>query len=779
MHVWNSNQKVETIIGFGAKSVLIEYSLDGTTWTALNTVEFARADGTANYAGFPVDMGDVLARSIRLTIQSNWSPYFQQTGLSEVRFSYVPVQARQPNPAMNAEGVPVDTALDWREGRQAASQKIYLAKNIASVADGTALVDTTAASFYQPASLDFGSFYYWKVDEVNDAASTPVWVGDVWTFTTAEFAAIDDFESYTNESPNRVFQTWIDGLGFSKDDHFPTGNPGNGTGATVGYDPSLGNIMETSIIHGGGQSMPVEYNNVNPPYYSEIERTWDTPQNWTTSGATDLSLWFRGRPPAFVETASGVTLSGGGADIYNGTDEFRFAYKKLTGDGSITVRVDNVQTLADWTKSGVMIRESLDPLAMQVHVIAAAAQGLVEWQYRNATGSTTTTQFNTAANSNPLPAWLRLTRAGNVFTGEYSMNGTTWTKITAAYGTASSMTIALPSSVYIGMVVCANSTSGLAVADFSQIKTSGNVTGQWQTADIGVAQPTNSPDQLYVVVQDAAGKSKTIVHPDAQATCTNQWTEWRIALADFTGVNMGSVKKMVIGVGKRNQTPAFGLGKIFIDDIQFGRPILPVGLVAQYAFENNADDSSGNGHNGTAVGSPTYVNGPAGKGMAIQFTGAGGQYVDLGTFNPSAMSGKLSVCLWANWKGATGQYQGLIAKRNYWAADQMMWQIEANNAAGALTFSRTDVYPASGNPILAVGEWAHVAVTFDKTTARFYVNGTMTGQGAFSFGSNREAPVHVGSSDANGGNPFNGAIDEVRLYDVVLTDAEVRTLAGK
>jgi len=416
---------------------------------------------------------------------------------------------------------------------------------------------------------------------------------------------------------------------------------------------------------------------------------------------------------------------------------------------------------------------------MQVHVITAAAQGLVEWQYRNATGSTTTTQFNTAANSNPLPVWLRLTRAGNVFTGEYSANGTTWTKITGSGGTASSTTIAMPSTVYIGMVVCGNVAGRLAVADFSQIKTGTNVTGQWQTAEIGVAQPANSPDQLYLVVQDSAGKSKTIVHPDAQATCVNEWTQWRIALKDFTGVNMAGIKKMVIGIGSRSQPKASGGGRIFIDDIQYGRPILPIGLVAQYALENNADDSSGNGHNGTAVGSPTYVNGPAGKGMAIQFNGAGGQYVDLGTFNPSGLTGKLSVALWANWKGATGQYQGLIAKRNSWAANQMMWHIEANNAAGAVAFARTDVYPSSGNPVLPVGEWAHVAVTFDEANARFYVNGAMTGQGAFSFGSNRDASMHIGCSDANGGNPFNGAIDEVRLHDVVLTDAEVRALAGK
>jgi len=586
MHVWNSNQKLEAIYGFGAKSVLIECSPDGTTWNTLKTVEFAQADGSDTYAGFTVDMGDVLALSIRLTIQTNWSLYFKQAGLSEIRFSYVPVQARQPSPANNAEGVPVNSALDWREGRQAVSHKVYLGKDQAAVANGTALVDTTTESSYQPPSLDFGSFYYWKVDEVNSAASTPVWAGDVWTFTSAEYAAIDDFESYTNESPHRVFQTWIDGWGFSPDENFPDGGKGNDTGAMVGYDPSLGDIMETSIVHGGGQSMPVEYNNVNSPYYSEVERTWSSAQDWTTNGATELSLWFRGRPLVFVETPSSITMSGGGADIYNGTDQFRFAYKQLTGDGSITVRVDNVQTLASWTKSGVMMRESLDTLAVQAHVITAAAQSLVEWMYRTPTGNTTTTQFNTPANSTPLPVWLRLTRAGNVFTGEYSMNGTTWTKITATDGTAttSSTTINMPPTVYVGMVVCANASSGLAVADFSQVQVKaagGSVTGQWETADIGVAQPGNSPDQVYLVLQDSAGKSKTIVHPDAQATCTNEWTQWRIALKDLAPVNAGAIKKMVIGFGDRSQPKASGSGRIFIDDIQYGRPILPIGPVAQ------------------------------------------------------------------------------------------------------------------------------------------------------------------------------------------------------
>ncbi|RPJ20657.1 MAG: DUF4457 domain-containing protein, partial [Planctomycetaceae bacterium] len=394
MKVWNQNQKMETLVGWGAKDVLIEYSLDGTAWTALDSVVFPQADGSDTYAGFTVDMHSVYAKFIRLTINSAWGSFFKQAGLSEVRFQYIPVQARQPSPALDSVGVALDTGFDWREGRTAASHKVYFGTDQAKVIDGTALVDTTTDNSYQPPSLDFGKLYYWRVDEVNTAPASD-WAGNVWSFVTAEYGDIDNFESYTNDSPNRVFQTWIDGWGFSKDEFFPNGDPGNATGSMVGYDPALGDIMETSIVHGGGKAMPVEYNNVNTPYYSEVDRTWSTPQNWTTNGATDFSLWFRGSPAAFLETASGITLSGSGADIYQGTDEFRFAYKKLSGDGSITVRVDSVQTLTDWTKSGVMIRDSLEPLAMQVHMISAARQSLVEWMYRSIMASTTTTALAT------------------------------------------------------------------------------------------------------------------------------------------------------------------------------------------------------------------------------------------------------------------------------------------------------------------------------------------------------------------------------------------------
>ena len=62
--------------------------------------------------------------------------------------------------------------------------------------------------------------------------------------------------------------------------------------------------------------------------------------------------------------------------------------------------------------------------------------------------------------------------------------------------------------------------------------------------------------------------------------------------------------------------------------------------------------------------------------------------MDLGTFNPSEKTGKLTVALWAKWNGLSTAWQGLIGKRTDWDRRDMMWQIEANQTDGSLRFQR-------------------------------------------------------------------------------------------
>ena len=285
LQVWNYNVMFEAVLGFGLKGVTIEYSTDGTEWTVLGDVEFAQATAVATYtANTAIDLAGVRAKYVRLTINSAYGA--MGYGLSEVRFLYSPVQGRYPDPADEATEVDVNPAMSWRPGRQAVSHEIYLSADEAAVADGTALVDTVTDSSYAPATLDFGQTYYWKVNEVNEAEAVSTWEGDVWSFTTQEFAVIDDFEGYDDET-NPIYETWIDGWV-------------NGSGSTAGYLTAP--FAERSIVNGGLQSMPLAYDNTSSPYYSEASQTFATARDWTAGAPDSLRLYFYGATDNIADT---------------------------------------------------------------------------------------------------------------------------------------------------------------------------------------------------------------------------------------------------------------------------------------------------------------------------------------------------------------------------------------------------------------------------------------------------------------------------------------------
>ncbi|MHC4520310.1 MAG: carbohydrate binding domain-containing protein, partial [Planctomycetota bacterium] len=310
MLIWNYNVQFELVLGFGLKGVTVEYSANGADWVVLGDVEVARATARADYAAnTTIDFSGVSARYVRLTVNSGWGP-MGQFGLSEVRFLYVPTQAREPQPADGTAGVAVDAALDWRIGRDVVSHDVYLSTGEAAVADGTALVDTVAEKGYAPGALDFGSTYFWRIDEIQE---TELWAGDVWSFSTLEYAVIDDMESYDDEE-NAIFDTWLDGFV-------------NGTGATVGYLEAP--FAERTIVNSGRQSMPLDYVNDAAPFYSEAEFDLGS-MDLETNGADSLRLFVSGQAPAFFETADGTLLMNAiGTDIWGVADEFRYAYKSL------------------------------------------------------------------------------------------------------------------------------------------------------------------------------------------------------------------------------------------------------------------------------------------------------------------------------------------------------------------------------------------------------------------------------------------------------------------
>jgi hypothetical protein len=182
-------------------------------------------------------------------------------------------------------------------------------------------------------------------------------------------------------------------------------------------------------------------------------------------------------------------------------------------------------------------------------------------------------------------------------------------------------------------------------------------------------------------------------------------------------------------------------------------------------------------HDGTKFGEVHSVEGSPYLGNAMAFDGAG-DYIDTGTWNPHERSSQFTISMWVKWAGLNGQYQGLIAKRDGWGANLMMWSMDLNIDTGALGFIREGSYPP-GTGALPIGQWAFVAVTFDGTNVTIYRDGRAVASGAFSLGFKTDARLIIGSGEANGGNPFNGALDDVRIYNYALDALEVAHLFTK
>ncbi|MHC4509463.1 MAG: discoidin domain-containing protein [Planctomycetota bacterium] len=285
MWVWNSNQVFEALFGFGMKDVTVEYSTNGAEWTILaDAPEFAKAPGTADYAhNTTVDFGGAPAKYVKLTASSNWGGVLPQYSVSEVRFFYIPVNPAMPSPASGATDVDVVGAtLSWRGGREAARHDVSFSADEQAVIDGTAPVASAATASFTPPALDLSTSYYWKVGEVNEAETPSTWESNVWSFTTSDYIVVEDFEDYNDYPGYEIYTTWLDGYE----------NPANGS--------QVGNLSpplaETTIVRGGKQSMPLFYSNTGGATFSEGERTFAVPQDWTKHGIQTLVVHFQGTP---------------------------------------------------------------------------------------------------------------------------------------------------------------------------------------------------------------------------------------------------------------------------------------------------------------------------------------------------------------------------------------------------------------------------------------------------------------------------------------------------
>jgi hypothetical protein len=214
------------------------------------------------------------------------------------------------------------------------------------------------------------------------------------------------------------------------------------------------------------------------------------------------------------------------------------------------------------------------------------------------------------------------------------------------------------------------------------------------------------------------------------------------------------------------------------------------GLAAYYALENDVLDVSGNGNDGTIVGNPTYVDGPAGYGMAMEFhglgaPGGGGDYIDCGNDASLDITGPISIALWIRPGADDPEGQGTttapMAKAMSGMSPDWSWQVRygwggAPQPYMAFTFNTSPRAWAFVGRNLVRDEWCHIACSHDGTTLNCYLNGEQTDSTPMGAITSSETPVLIGSD--GWGCDWIGAIDEVAIYNRALSDSEIMYLAG-
>ncbi len=480
-----------------------------------------------------------------------------------------------PEPSNGAVDIKQTPILSWSPAVYADSHQVYFGTDEEAVRNADTGspeykgIKALGSESYDTGKLQWDTTYYWRVDGVNDLNPDSPWVGSIWSFTTANFLIVDDFEGYDADD-NQIWYAWHDGLGYGvvgTDPYYP----GNGSGSAVG-DESTPSYTEETIVHGGSQAMPLFYDNNKQGFfnYSEAELALTDSRDWTENGVNRLTIWFRGNPTGFVEGAVGTyTMSAAGADIWGTADEFRFAYKQLSGAGTISAQVLSVQNTDPWAKAGVMIRESLDPGSKFAFVCVTPGNGC-RFQARLSSGNDATSDTSvvtTEQTAITAPYWVKLERdAFGNFSGFYSSNGVSWQAMSW-----NPQRISMTPNVYIGLALTSHSAGVTCEAGFSDVQTTGTVTPLvWTQEAIGVAMASNDPEQMYVALNGNA----VVYNDNPNAALVTDWTDWNIDLQAFVdlGVNLNNVNTIALGLGDKNNPQAGGSGVMYFDDIGLYRP---------------------------------------------------------------------------------------------------------------------------------------------------------------------------------------------------------------
>jgi len=742
-----------------------------------------------------------------------------------------------PSPADKATDIQRDATLSWAPGEFAKTHDVYLGASFADVNNASRTNATSALvsrgqdanSYDPPAVLELGETYYWRVDEVN-AVPTTIFKGDIWSFTVepVSYPITGITATASSFSKDMGPEKTINGVGLNANGEHSTiatemwlSGKGTALPAWIQYafdktyklDRMLvwnSNQAMESILGLGAQAVTVEYSTDGTAWQALGDFEF-TQAPGSTGYTADTTLNFAGAAAKFVKLT--IKANWGGLLPQVGLSEVRFyAIPVLAREPSpagAATRV-NPQAALSW-------RAGREAVSHQVYVSTDKQQVI------DGTAPVSTV----SANTYEAPVTLGQTYYWKVVEVNDAMTPKAWEGDVWSFTTAASLVVDdfesytddEGSRIYETWVDGWTNSSGSQVgylsAPFAErvlvhggrqampMAYDNNKSPQYSETECTFKAPqdwskygittlviwfrgdaNNTPAPVYAKING----TKVSFNNGAASTALPLWKQWNIDLASL-GIGLKSVKTLTIGVGDGK---AGGTGMIFVDDIALyavaPQPVAPAdpttnGLVLLYAMEGNVQDTSGKGNNGTVSGDPVYGTGPNGYGKALKFDGLN-DYVNLPIGTLLSSLSNITVASWVNWSGTGGGWQRIwdfgTGTTNY------MFVTPAQATTGPMTFaimSTTVAEKRFAAPSSLPAGWHHTAVVIDGTamTATLYLDGMVV-----STSSVAALPKNLGVTNQNwigrsqftADGFFTGAVDDFRIYNRVLSAAEIRYLAG-
>ena len=197
------------------------------------------------------------------------------------------------------------------------------------------------------------------------------------------------------------------------------------------------------------------------------------------------------------------------------------------------------------------------------------------------------------------------------------------------------------------------------------------------------------------------------------------------------------------------------------------------GLVAAFAFDEGSGttvaDQSGNGNNGTLANTTWAATGKYGK--ALSFNGTSSRVTVPNSASLQLTTG-MTLEAWVNPTTVTNAWRDIIEKGNdnYY----LMGTTDHSIRPGGGGIVGGSYGEAFGTAALAVNTWTHLAFTYDGSNLRLYVNGALVATQAKTGAITSSTSALTIGSDPFYGQYFSGMIDDLRIYNIALTQTQIQ-----